>query len=108
MRGLLPCELSEKHWTKLDTLIFPSSSELEQVRCERLLSYANSFVHLTVSANLCKAHADGANFVIVLPPAYFMSLMTEEAILDYYRSVTHFLIVALRLLRLPMLRRFHL
>jgi len=40
------------------------------------------------TVTLCKlAHADGANFAIVLPPAYFMSLMTEEAILDYYRSV---------------------
>lgn len=37
---------------------------------------------------LCKqAHADGGDFVIILPPCYFMALMTEEAILEYFRMV---------------------
>lgn len=37
---------------------------------------------------LCKqAHHDGGNYAIVLPPCYFMTLMTEEALLDYYRMV---------------------
>jgi dihydrodipicolinate synthase/N-acetylneuraminate lyase len=39
---------------------------------------------------LCKqAHNDGGNFVIVLPPCYFMTLMTEDALLDYFRLVYH-------------------
>lgn len=37
---------------------------------------------------LCKqAHNDGGNFVIVLPPCYFMTLMTEDALFDYFNSV---------------------
>jgi len=34
-----------------------------------------------------QAAADGGNFVIVLPPAYFMTLMTDDALLDYFRLV---------------------
>jgi 4-hydroxy-2-oxoglutarate aldolase len=51
----------------------------KQVRC-----------YSPLQANLKKAHSDGGNFVIVLPPSYFMTLMTEEALLDFFRSVCMF------------------
>jgi len=42
------------------------------------------------TVKLCKqAHVDGGNYVIVLPPCYFMTLMTEAALLDYFRSVAN-------------------
>jgi len=91
MSGLSQCGPSEKPWTRLDTTTFLSLSELEQVLSERLFSSAKWCVFLKIPSNLRKAHADGGNFVIVLPPAYFMSLMTEEALLDYFRSVNLFL-----------------
>jgi 4-hydroxy-2-oxoglutarate aldolase len=36
-----------------------------------------------------QAHNDGGNYVIVLPPCYFMTLMTEDALLDYFWSVSY-------------------
>ena len=35
-----------------------------------------------------QAHNDGGNFVIVLPPCYYMTLMTEDALLDFFWSVS--------------------
>jgi dihydrodipicolinate synthase/N-acetylneuraminate lyase len=40
------------------------------------------------TVQLCKQASDaGGDYALVLPPCYFMSLMNEAALLDYFRSV---------------------
>jgi hypothetical protein len=54
----------------------------------RQLRSASRFVLVIYIFLTGQASTDGGNFVIVLPPAYFMTLMTEDALLDYFRSVS--------------------
>jgi len=66
----------------------PSLWELVPPLSGRQLCFANRCLLLVVHPDrILQAAADGGNFVIVLPPAYFMTLMTEDALLDYFRLV---------------------